>query len=110
MRATLSILAGLVLGVAVAGLALVGILALAPDPVASSSPAPSLVTESATPAASPSPAPVVSAAPSASALDAPFQFWVDAEGIVRHGTVGGIGPDVMVEGLESIMPGVDVPL
>lgn len=216
MRATLSILAGLVVGIAVAGLVLVGILALAPDPVASSSPAPSLVAASATPSAGPSSTPLVSAVPSASVVDAPFHigrpapalsvpkvgggtidlatlkgkpvwinfmatwcpscqdefplmnefatryaddglvvvavdvreseaavtafadglgatfpmgldadgsahgdwaalalpvhFWVDAEGIVRHGAVGGLGPDVMVEGLESILPGVDVSL
>ena len=63
MRATLSILAGLVVGAAVAGLVLVAILALAPDPVVSSSPAPSQAAESASPSAGPSATPVVSAAP-----------------------------------------------
>ena len=38
----------------------------------------------------------------------PVHFWIDAEGIVRHAALGGIGPDKMVEGLKSIMPGVDV--
>jgi hypothetical protein len=66
MRATLSILAGLVAGAAVAGLVLVGILAFAPDPVVSSSPAPSLVAASPTPAAGPSSTPAVSAVPSTS--------------------------------------------
>jgi hypothetical protein len=63
MRATLSILAGLVVGAAVAGLVLVAILALAPDPVVSSSPAPSQAAESASPSAGPSATPVVSASP-----------------------------------------------
>jgi hypothetical protein len=66
MRATLSILAGLVAGVAVAGLVLAGIIALAPDPVASSSPAPSLVAASPSPSVAPSSTPPVSAVPSAS--------------------------------------------
>jgi thiol-disulfide isomerase/thioredoxin len=38
----------------------------------------------------------------------PVHYWVDAEGIVRDGALGGIGPDVMAEGLESILPGVEV--
>ena len=38
----------------------------------------------------------------------PVHFWIDAEGIVRHSAPGGIGPDEMVTGLKSIMPGVDV--
>ena len=38
----------------------------------------------------------------------PVHFWIDANGIVRHGAQGGIGPDEMVTGLKSIMPGVDV--
>jgi hypothetical protein len=63
MRATLSILAGLVVGAAVAGLVLVAILALAPDPIVSSSPGPSQAAESASPPAGPSATPVVSAAP-----------------------------------------------
>jgi hypothetical protein len=35
-------------------------------------------------------------------------FWIDKDGIVRDGALGGIGPDVMARGLTSIMPGVDV--
>ena len=42
------------------------------------------------------------------AIALPVHFWIDADGIVRDGALGGIGPDVMVEGLKSIMPGVDV--
>ena len=42
------------------------------------------------------------------ALALPVHFWIDAEGIVRDGALGGIGPDVMAEGLESILPGVEV--
>jgi hypothetical protein len=40
----------------------------------------------------------------------PVHFWVDAEGIVRDGALGGIGPDIMAEGLRKIMPGVDITL
>lgn len=42
------------------------------------------------------------------ALALPVHFWVDAEGIVRYGALGGIGPDVMAEGLATILPGVTV--
>ena len=42
------------------------------------------------------------------AVALPVHFWIDAEGIVRDGSLGGIGPDVMAQGLQSIMPGVDV--
>jgi thiol-disulfide isomerase/thioredoxin len=38
----------------------------------------------------------------------PVHFWVDKDGIVRDGAFGGIGPDIMAAGLESILPGVDV--
>ena len=38
----------------------------------------------------------------------PVHFWIDADGIVRDGSLGGIGPDVMAAGLETILPGVDV--
>jgi cytochrome c biogenesis protein CcmG, thiol:disulfide interchange protein DsbE len=38
----------------------------------------------------------------------PIHFWIDAEGIVRDGALGGIPPDLMAEGLRRIMPGVDV--
>jgi thiol-disulfide isomerase/thioredoxin len=38
----------------------------------------------------------------------PTHFFVDRDGIVRDGAVGGIGPDLMAAGLERIMPGVTV--
>ncbi len=38
----------------------------------------------------------------------PVHFWVDRDGIVRAGAVGGIGPDLMAENLATILPGVDV--
>jgi thiol-disulfide isomerase/thioredoxin len=42
------------------------------------------------------------------AVALPVHFWIDADGIVRDGALGGIGPDVMAAGLKKIMPGVDV--
>ncbi|TFG69188.1 MAG: TlpA family protein disulfide reductase [Thermomicrobiales bacterium] len=42
------------------------------------------------------------------AVALPVHFWNDTEGIVRDGALGGIGPDVMADGLRSILPGVDV--
>jgi cytochrome c biogenesis protein CcmG/thiol:disulfide interchange protein DsbE len=42
------------------------------------------------------------------AVALPVHFWVDAEGIIRDGSLGGIGPDIMAAGLETILPGVDV--
>ncbi len=38
----------------------------------------------------------------------PVHFWIDRDGIVRHGALGGIGPDEMVKGIQSILPEVDV--
>ena len=38
----------------------------------------------------------------------PMHFWVDADGVIREGAIGGIGPDGMARGLAAIMPGVDV--
>jgi len=43
-----------------------------------------------------------------SALVLPVHFWVDASGIVREGSLGGIGPDIMAHGLSAILPGVTV--
>jgi thiol-disulfide isomerase/thioredoxin len=42
------------------------------------------------------------------AIALPIHFWIDANGVVRDGSLGGIGPDVMAAGLKTIMPGVDV--
>jgi thiol-disulfide isomerase/thioredoxin len=38
----------------------------------------------------------------------PVHYWVDKDGIVRDGALGGIGPDVMARGLQTILPGVTV--
>jgi thiol-disulfide isomerase/thioredoxin len=38
----------------------------------------------------------------------PVHFWIDREGVVREGALGGIGGDVMVAALKKILPGVVV--
>ena len=38
----------------------------------------------------------------------PIHFWIDREGVVRAGALGGIGPDVMASSLAKILPGVTV--
>jgi thiol-disulfide isomerase/thioredoxin len=43
-----------------------------------------------------------------SAIVLPVHFWVDASGIIREGALGGIGPDIMAHGLQTILPGVTV--
>jgi cytochrome c biogenesis protein CcmG/thiol:disulfide interchange protein DsbE len=42
------------------------------------------------------------------AVALPVHFWVDKDGIICDGALGGIGPDIMARGLGSILPGVDV--
>ncbi|OGO55263.1 MAG: hypothetical protein A2V84_11545 [Chloroflexi bacterium RBG_16_70_13] len=42
------------------------------------------------------------------AVALPVHFWVDRDGIIRAGALGGIGPDAMAEHLSLILPGVDV--
>jgi thiol-disulfide isomerase/thioredoxin len=42
------------------------------------------------------------------AIALPVHFWIDADGIVRDGALGGIGPDIMAQGLSTILPGVTV--
>ena len=42
------------------------------------------------------------------ALALPIHFWVDADGVIRDGALGGLGPDAMVEALQKILPGVEV--
>jgi cytochrome c biogenesis protein CcmG, thiol:disulfide interchange protein DsbE len=42
------------------------------------------------------------------AIALPVHFWIDKDGIIRDGALGGIGPDIMARGLRTIMPGVDV--
>jgi peroxiredoxin len=38
----------------------------------------------------------------------PMHFWIDRDGVVRAGALGGIGPDVMATSLGKILPGVSV--
>ncbi len=38
----------------------------------------------------------------------PIHFWIDVDGIVRDAALGGIGPDIMARGLQTILPEVDV--
>ncbi len=38
----------------------------------------------------------------------PIHFWIDKDGVIRDGALGGIGPDIMARGLRTILPGVDV--
>jgi thiol-disulfide isomerase/thioredoxin len=38
----------------------------------------------------------------------PVHFWVDKDGVVRDGALGGIGADIMARGLQTILPGVEV--
>lgn len=38
----------------------------------------------------------------------PVHFWVDTDGVIRDGALGGIGPDIMAEGVATILPGVEV--
>ena len=42
------------------------------------------------------------------AMALPVHFWIDKDGVIRDGALGGIGPDIMARGLRTIMPGVDV--
>lgn len=42
------------------------------------------------------------------AIALPVHFWIDRDGIIRDGALGGIGPDVMARGVASILPGVTV--
>ena len=38
----------------------------------------------------------------------PIHFWIDRDGIVRAGALGGISPDLMAASLRKILPGVNV--
>jgi cytochrome c biogenesis protein CcmG, thiol:disulfide interchange protein DsbE len=42
------------------------------------------------------------------AIVLPVHFWIDADGIVRDGALGGIGPDIMARGVQTILPDVTV--
>jgi peroxiredoxin len=49
-----------------------------------------------------------SAAAAWDAVVLPVHYWIGADGIIKAGAAGGIGPDTMATGLQSILPGVDV--
>lgn len=49
-----------------------------------------------------------SAADSWGAIALPVHFWIDADGIIRDGALGGIGADLMAAGVATILPGVEV--
>jgi cytochrome c biogenesis protein CcmG/thiol:disulfide interchange protein DsbE len=38
----------------------------------------------------------------------PMHFWIDKTGIVRDTAIGTVGPDIMAQGLGTILPGVTV--
>jgi len=38
----------------------------------------------------------------------PVHYWIDKDGIVRDGALGGIGPEQMAQSLQFILPGVKV--
>jgi thiol-disulfide isomerase/thioredoxin len=42
------------------------------------------------------------------AVALPVHYWIDADGMVRDGALGGIGADVMADGVRAILPGVEV--
>ena len=42
------------------------------------------------------------------AVALPVHFWIDRDGIVRDGALGGIGPDIMAAGVAKILPDVEV--
>ena len=42
------------------------------------------------------------------AFGLPVHYWIDKDGVVQDGALGGIGPDIMARGLGKIMPGVEV--
>ena len=42
------------------------------------------------------------------AVALPVHFWIDKDGVIRDGALGGIGPDLMAAGLRTILPGVEV--
>jgi thiol-disulfide isomerase/thioredoxin len=40
------------------------------------------------------------------AVALPVHYWIDEQGVVREAALGGLGPDQMAAGLETILPGV----
>jgi hypothetical protein len=127
----LSIVLGLVAGVAAGALILGALLFLTPDPGSSATPTPSpspVPSASPSPTASPSatasPSPSATAAPSASASASPASSSAALSrlgepapalvapkvgvGTVDLAALGGIGPDMTARGLTTILPGVEV--
>jgi thiol-disulfide isomerase/thioredoxin len=49
-----------------------------------------------------------SAADAWDAVVLPVHFWIDTDGIIRDGALGGIGADIMARGVQTILPGVEV--
>jgi thiol-disulfide isomerase/thioredoxin len=49
-----------------------------------------------------------SAAEAWDAVVLPVHFWIDTDGIIRDGALGGIGADIMARGVQTILPGVEV--
>jgi cytochrome c biogenesis protein CcmG/thiol:disulfide interchange protein DsbE len=49
-----------------------------------------------------------SAAQTWDAVALPVHFWIDREGVIRAGALGGIGPDIMATNLQTILPDVTV--
>lgn len=42
-----------------------------------------------------------------SAFAMPVHYWLDADGVIRHSAFGGIGPDIMLQGIRSVVPDAD---
>jgi peroxiredoxin len=42
------------------------------------------------------------------AIALPVHYWIDEDGIVQEAALGGLGPDQMVQGLGTILPGVTI--
>jgi cytochrome c biogenesis protein CcmG/thiol:disulfide interchange protein DsbE len=89
MKARLSMVAGLMVGVAVAALVLGGLLAFAPDPPPLATPSPPLAIASASPSPVASTSPSPSASPSASAATGPFHIGQPAPVLVVPQVGGG---------------------
>ena len=89
MRGPLSIVAGLVVGVVVAGLLMAGFVALAPDESTRASPTPSLALPSPSASASASPVASADASASAAASDAAFHVGQPAPALIVPQVGGG---------------------
>ena len=106
-----AILAGLLAGVLVAAGVFVALVFVGPDPIGlRPTPSPTVAaTASPSASAGPSASPAQSASASAGAptgSDAGqtgFRIWIDKDGIVRYGALGGIGADVMASSLSKVL-------